>query len=280
MSKVKFSDKPTNEKANSIALCLSMVVLVGAIVVGAFSSISYNSEYDSLSSQYDELKRQYDAIQDKSVEVDEATVILNSAKDAGIAVAAIQNQMAVDSNLIGTENENIFVEEANSLKDYFSGMSACYPWYVTNVLTDFTWEFNTTYSFTASEVPVLWTCYGTIPGDEIGVEDKTVLLAYATGTYSVESGLFIDVDVEITSLGNSNQTAIDGATSNLTELTTDDDYYIDENGDVVIKHADSDEADIESETETDVEDETNTEIETEEQSTESETESESQSETN
>lgn len=264
MSKVKFSEKPTNEKVNTIALGVSMVALVGAIAIGALNSISYDSEYSSLSSQYAELQQQYNAIQDRSVEVEEATVILNSAKDAGVAVAAIQNQMTVDSSLIGTEDEHIFVEEANSLTDYFSSSAACYPWYVTNVLTDFTWEFNTTYSFSASEVPVLWTCYGTISHDEIGVEDKTVLLAYATGTYSVESGKFVDVNVEITALGESNQTAIDGETSNLTELTTDADYYVDENGDVVIKHAESD-AIIEPETE-------------EEQSTESETESEDQTE--
>lgn len=260
-NKVKFSDRPANEKVNSIALGAAGVAAVIALAVGAVNTISYDQSYSDAVSELNALQSEYDKIQDKSVAVEDATVILNSAKEAGIAVAAIQNQMVVDAALIGTADESVFVEEANSLSDYFSSSSASYAWYVTNVLTDFTWEFNTTYSFTATEVPVLWTCYGTIPESKDGEPEKRVLLAYATGTYQVESNQFTGIDVEITALGLSNQTAIDGTESNLTNLTNADDYKFDEDGNVVIV---SSEDGAESKSESDTLDQSgNSESETE-----------------
>lgn len=232
-------DKATNEKVNIIALCVALIGIVVSIIIGAVNMMSYNTDYAALAKQYDDLQLELDTIVDKSVAVDEAQVILNSAKEKGMAVAAIQTQLGADSKLVGTDQEGVFVEEANSLSDYFIGAKACFPWYTTLNDINYSWEFNTMYSFTSTTAPVLWTCYGTVLDDNGQVTDK-ILLAYATGTYIVEDDLFTNVTVEITSLGRANQEDVTFDYANLTEvLDGDATFYIDEDGNAVIQKSES-----------------------------------------
>ena len=207
MGRIRFSELPSNEKVNTVALGISGIVVVAALAIGFFRTNSYESEHASFASQYDSLQKEYDAIQDKSVTVEEAVVILNSAKDSGVAVADIQNAMTVDYKLVGTDDEQVYIDEAESLTEYLSYATAQKIWYLSTYLDDYSWEFNTMYSFTSSTIPVLWTCYGTIPSDNAYESDTTALLAYATGTYVVEDNIFKDVSLHTTGLGSANRFA-------------------------------------------------------------------------
>lgn len=133
--------------------------------------------------------------------VEEVHVKLNSALDVGRDVASLQTKY---NTLNVLDNEAEMKDVAKSIGLYMEDKSNQVPWYpVKSDEIAYSWVFHTTYSFSDTTVPVLWTCRSN-NGD---------LLAYATGTYEVEDNMFSDLEYHITSMGMSHV------------KTSDDDNY-------------------------------------------------------
>lgn len=130
------------------------------------------------------------------------TVVINKAlvscEGLGEKVANYQNEYQKYRDEKGEDKRQ---EIANNLDIYFADDSrnARVEWYSSGNSNDsWTWTFESNYSFTATSIPVLWTCR---------LNDTNALLAYATGTYDTTIGVFSNVHWYNTTVGASLVTA-------------------------------------------------------------------------
>lgn len=182
---------------NRIRFCICVLLICAGLCVIAIGNNEvslFESESLANKAKIAELNQE---LRTSEATPDEPKVIkrvLMSCKDLGEKVASYQNdyQKYVKG---GHENERASI--SNELDVCFdeSDKNACVEWYSMGS-TDgkWTWKFETNYSFTATSVPVLWTCRH---------NDTNELLAYTTGTYNTTSGLFEDVKWQNTSIGQS-----------------------------------------------------------------------------
>lgn len=130
------------------------------------------------------------------------TVVINKAlvscEGLGEKVANYQNEYQKYRDEKGEDKRQ---EIANNLDIYFADDSrnARVEWYSSGNSNDsWTWTFESNYLFTATSIPVLWTCR---------LNDTNALLAYATGTYDTTIGVFSNVHWYNTTVGASLVTA-------------------------------------------------------------------------
>lgn len=190
----KFCTMNSVEKINWISLVFAGVFAVAMILIISFVSMNFNADMDINQVKITDLTNQLNTMQTKFAEKKDAEIVLNSAAEAGKSIANIQTAAVSDG---------LTSEQAELLKSYFGNDTDGFIWYSNSLYEDFVWEFNTTYSFTMSEVPVLWTMYADIT-DGANVSRK--LIAYVTGMYSVEDNTFGGMSVNITSAGLTAQT--------------------------------------------------------------------------
>lgn len=200
---------------NRIRFCICiLLVCVGLLIiaVGNNEAISLESESLANKSKIAELNQE---LQTSEATPDEPKIIeksLTSCKDLGEKVALYQNDYQKYDNG-GHENERANI--SNELDACFdkSDKNACVEWYnMGSADGKWTWKFETNYSFTATSVPVLWTCRHS---------DTNELLAYTTGTYNTVSGLFEDVKWQNTSIGQSYIGATQAETTVLQTTTSE-----------------------------------------------------------
>lgn len=120
----------------------------------------------------------------------EAKELYAAVVNAGNAVADLQTSYQV-VNSSGTGIEDV----ADKLDVYFaaSDKNSRVPWYMNSKLAGIVcrWKFSNIIRLDRKEIRVSWTCYSS----------SGVLVAYATGTYRVNDGLFCDVTYATTSEG-------------------------------------------------------------------------------
>ncbi len=188
MAKHKFKSMDTRERINFVAKIASVVFSIGMLGLIGVNVSNYSIASAANQSELKDLENQLNNIQDRSVTQEEAVVILNSAADAGNALAKLQTD-CINFGDFDKESASVYLDSSQSVV----------PWYQTSNYTNLEWEFNTNYSFTMDEVPALWTLYADIVND-MGSVDKT-LFAYVTATYHVEDNQFTNVSVNITASG-------------------------------------------------------------------------------
>lgn len=182
---------------NRIRFCICiLLVCVGLCVIAIGGNEVSLLESESLANKA-KIAELNQELQTSDATPDEPKVIkraLVSCKDLGEKVASYQNDyQKYDKG--GHENERMNI--SNELDVCFGGVdkNACVEWYnMGSADGEWIWKFETNYSFTATSVPVLWTCRHS---------DTNELLAYTTGTYNTVSGLFEDVKWQNTSIGQS-----------------------------------------------------------------------------
>lgn len=122
-------------------------------------------------------------------EVEEIHVKLNSAATAGQEVASLQNNYVL---CIEADKTDDYIANKEAMRKYVDEDSSDVWYGLLKKYGEYEWTFNSTYSFSETSVPVLWTCKS--PRDNI-------LLAYAVGTYVVESDKFTHIECRYTSQG-------------------------------------------------------------------------------
>lgn len=201
--------KDTKQSKRSITGMISVLCTIVFFLIGAFL-LWLTNEKDNTSrarvaefqKQEVELEKQLNALDNQTSQTkEEVTVTLKSCANLGEEVMNCQNfygTTAADAS--SDESRKAIQENAEKLKTYFTTDDASkvgVPWCV---LPNAKWVFNTTYSFTDTKVPVLWTYISTSTGDDNSGGD---LYAYATANYDAETKLFSDFDLHTTRLGNS-----------------------------------------------------------------------------
>lgn len=182
---------------------VKMVLVVGMILGGmilvvttAAGQKSFDDEYNINTKMIEQLRIDIEeANQEDVFEKEDAIDVLSSAKDAGDAVAKLQN----DYVTIPTSTDSSKIKEhANKLGEYFdeSSQTGRQPWYKHDGAI---WTFQSSYDFSGTTTNVLWLCK-TNEGD---------LLAYATATYDADINMFKNIAYKNTSMGNARIAATD-----------------------------------------------------------------------
>lgn len=185
---------------------VTIVISVIAIIILGMNYTSHSKKYVRQHNENEiklaKLKNDYESgKQEKTDTKESASSKLNSAVEAGNAVAKIQNNFYEIKNTdyvdeTGTDDQKAYSkaikDNSANLKPYFnedetSGSS----WWFVSDNTDAVWSFRTTFSFTGNEVPSLWTCYNS----------SGEMLAFTTAIYDAKAGKFKDVDCYVTSAG-------------------------------------------------------------------------------
>ena len=187
-----------------LTIILGTVILFGAGCFLLWQSSELEKTTNSKLSEYKqekiELEKQAKNLSNQNSQTkEEVTVSLKSCSSFGQTVADCQNfYSTTQANASTEESREAIRENVEKMKSVFdSKVSVATAWYSSNHSD---WVFNSTYSFTDTEIPVLWTCVG---DSESGHEGD--LFAYATGTYNNDTKLFSDISVHVTKLGKSLQ---------------------------------------------------------------------------
>ena len=165
-------------------IVLTLLCSVGLSGYSYISSDSLRSKIAVQEQQMAELNEELTEIEMHKVDVNEVKVAMNTASQAGNDVAALQNYYLTTE--LGTDDEDMadFSKRTQAVKALFgsSDQGAVVPWYSGEGCI---WSFETTYSFSDNEVPVLWLCRDT--------SSERNVLAYATARYDADEGYFHDV---------------------------------------------------------------------------------------
>ncbi len=232
----------------SVAVAVVSVILCGVMLLGRSKTVAaaeaqlqeYNQQITQLNSELSALSGENDVAQNPEGVV----VALRSAKSAGQAVAALQNEY--QNLIVGAEAMEVveakMKKQAESLDVYFDldDKNARVSWFDVTSSTNTTrlrWDFMTNYMFSGDTVECLWLCK----------DSKEKLVAFATGTYTGDTGLFSDVHWYATAYGNDNYRGVDNPVMTYTtgpgdgsEVLADpnnvslpDGYHFNEAGDLV-----------------------------------------------
>lgn len=168
-------------------IVISLVASIVAIGYGSMVVSGYESQMSAQNETIRDLEGQLTEMDKEASDKVEVKAVLNTAAQAGTEIAAYQTKFATMSD---KDRENLDVV-ASEMRAMFStsDSGATVPWYVGE---DYTWHFETTYSFAGNYVPVVWLCRDHY--DEV--------LAYATATYDVKEQVFKDVEWATVSQGN------------------------------------------------------------------------------
>lgn len=191
-----------------------IVSTVGFIAAGGIIAIMNENKVDSYTAEYNKnlktlesLNAEIDATVE-TVSINEVRPKLNSAADAGKAVAKSQTEY---KTVFGDLESSVFTDILSDINKYISDTDDCMPWFsVSKDTADYEWVFNTTYDFSGSSVPVLWTCYS-----------DDVLMAYTLGVYDADSGSFSNIEPHITSEGDDCMSPSDDSEAEMSEFADD-----------------------------------------------------------
>lgn len=197
-----------------------VIVSIVCVLIGCVALVIQTMNVNDLSAIYDdnakvivELENEYDTLSgnDGTVVVSDsesAVKMVNSAEEAGNKVASYQNTYIATPSAISEEDTATLESTSAGMDDMLDDDSTdeVVPWYQPTDGVACEWVFNTTYDFTANTAPSLWTC----------CDSSGQLLAYGTATYNATTGLFSNVEHEMTSLGATHI----GSTDNTAGVTT------------------------------------------------------------
>lgn len=171
-------------------IVLSVILSVGFVGYSFLVTSNLSSQIVAQDGTIKEMETELNSIEKQQSEIVDVKVVLNSAAQAGTEVAAYQSKFATMSN---EERENLGTM-AEKMRNLFSASDsgATVPWYTGNTASDYTWKFETTYSFSGKTAPVLWLCR----------DKEQNVLAYATADYLVEDNVFDDVEWNTVSRGS------------------------------------------------------------------------------
>ena len=169
-------------RINGIVLILSLIIALGIGAYTWFIVSDTNSQIAEVSQRINELGLQAQGMErEEPTSTEEVIVNVNNAREAGVAVAELQNAYASATDI---------KRVAEELDPYFSidDKGARVPW----LDGAMNWEFRSVFSFEGPRVDVLWTM--------MDPESKQ-LLAYTTAVYNNEEKMFSDVVMDMTQEG-------------------------------------------------------------------------------
>ena len=203
------------------------VSIVGVLFIGnakvsdlRITHSKNQSEISQLEADLAEMKEKLDYVPQVKLDDEEQEQVSHSAAELGDAVAGYQNAYAA---LSASGDRDAFQANVDALDICFTdtSKSARVPWYSGG--RPGTWEFVTDGQFKGVNKEVLWLCKSPEDG---------ALLAYATGVYDSEANLFMDVNFQMSILGNSeieptgsgsdpiDQNAVNGLAEELSKVET------------------------------------------------------------
>lgn len=168
-------------------IALSLIIAVVSIGYSSIVVSGIDTEIVQQSETIGELEAHLSELEKAKEEVVDVKVVLNTAAQAGTEVAAYQSKF---SN-ITEETRDGLETMSSSMRNLFgtSDSDATAPWY--NGDEEYSWTFETTYSFAGNSVPVVWLCRN---------KDRDVV-AYTTGIYDVKENVFKDIEWKSVSKG-------------------------------------------------------------------------------
>lgn len=203
---------------NKYAILGVIFAIIGCVVFVMFtiSNSEYERAYMNNNQRIGTLMDDVSKLESFQVRVDEHEVAISndllSCVSVGRRVAELQTEFREVSiqNFVTEESTNHWIRIASDLLSYFEkdGGHHQNPWFVCSAVNleyhpNYTWEFQSLYSFTENEIDAVWLCW---------TDDTHELLAYTTGLYNVDTGLFSNIKTGVTTLGAYYQalSAVDG----------------------------------------------------------------------
>ncbi len=186
--------------------CVLIAATLGIGVYGSYNVSKYNKLLDEANTKYDEtyvdwsnLKQQIEADGESGQVVEEIDAVINSAKEDGKKVCDLQNKL-IEYNIKEVNDFDLSEGHKQALTDLRNMLpsssttddTARSSWSYIG-----TWQFENTYDFTGTTVPVVWTCYAN------DSNNNKRLVAVTTAKYNATDKLFYDVTVRYTSWYNS-----------------------------------------------------------------------------
>lgn len=200
----------TGKKKQVDAIQIVSIVVTVCFILAGVVLLWFTSENEkqskvkvaALKKQQVELEKQLNVFDNQIPQTkEEVTVSLKSCANIGREVVMCQDFYGTsDADASSDESRAKIRENAEKLRSYFTDDCATDAGKSWCVIPDAKWKFNTTYSFTDTKVPVLWTYVSDV--EENKLED---LYAYVTGEYDTESKLFSKFNLHVTKLGQSKQ---------------------------------------------------------------------------
>lgn len=180
-------------KTATIAVIVFGIIVCIAIVFMRFNKINaLQQTINKNATTIETLQSQLDGISESTTEtVETIQQKLYSAATAGAKVADLQNNYRFIDISTETGIEDM-QKNASEMDEYLEDTANRVPWYGQSD-EETAWRFESTYSFSGDEVPVVWTCKS-LSGE---------LFAYATAVYHVDSGKFGDLEYHTTVIGSS-----------------------------------------------------------------------------
>lgn len=219
---------------------MAVMIFLSIIIIGVamMGSVADKAEYERL---YQEnltkiagLQAEIDNLASLNIEPDEIQQAIYSAVDAGNKVASYQTEFQTCYQSLDVDKA--LQENMKSLTQYMdlSSGAGYEPWFVPEHISDTSWciwQFATNYELASKDFPVLWVCY----------DNKSELVAYATGTYHADDNKFSDIVFTHTTYGITKYTTVDLTDDAGTEDVFDtqdtidipDGYSLDANGNLV-----------------------------------------------
>ena len=182
-------------------LIISIAITVICLLISGIVVYSNNNTLDELQATYDSNDKLIAELNDSinandtvfnagdesdAQSVEYVEPLLNSALNAGNALADIETNYV--ERLDSTDPQEPF----SDITSKYLAEPEYFGWYdVPKSNVNYHWTFNTTYSFTESSVPVMWTCYS----------EDNIPLAFTMAEYRVNDEKFYNLEKLMTSEG-------------------------------------------------------------------------------
>ena len=173
---------------------IGVVLFVTVTAYGAYAMYSIQSNNKSIK-DYEKLVAELEGQLEEASRIEvldtgEVTTTLSSAHDAGVKMADLQNAYR-SASVRATDDTYI----GNALKiDALlaeSDKGARVEWLT--IKGEYVWDFKSSYAYSVEKLDVVWLCHPK--------NDVNAVVAFATATYNNATGLFENVEYELTGYG-------------------------------------------------------------------------------
>lgn len=189
ITKMKTSDRIFMILGTVLMITILVLILVHVSKNSAFASSQKKLEQEIAALNVKATSMQ---VKDKNT-VEEIEQHLYSASDVGTKIANAQNEFNHLDLMSPSGIEETQLLSTN-LQKLLDNPSVCVPWYQASLnANEYEWKFETTYQFSDTSIPVLFTCR---------MKKTNELLAYATGIYDQSKGQISELNYATTKIGS------------------------------------------------------------------------------
>ena len=175
-------------------IIIGVVMFVTVAVYGMYAMYSIQSnnksikDYELLVADLEEQLEEASRIE--VLDTGEVTKTLSTVHDAGMKLAKLQNDFR---SVSVTATDETYIENAMKIDALLaeSDKAARVEWLT--IEGEYVWDFKSSYAYSGEKLDVVWLCHPK--------NDVNAVVAFATATYNNATGLFQNVEYELTGYG-------------------------------------------------------------------------------